>query len=65
VTQTDIADAMGLSVVHVNRTLQQLRADGLISLRSNLVTVLNWARLRAAAEFDPIYLYENTACGAM
>ncbi len=56
VTQTDIGDAMGLSVVHVNRTLQQLRADGLISLRSNIVVVLDWSRLRAAGEFDPDYL---------
>jgi CRP-like cAMP-binding protein len=55
VTQTDIGDAMGLSVVHVNRTLQQLRADGLISLRSNVV-VLNWGQLQEAGEFDPTYL---------
>ena len=56
VTQTDIGDAMGLSVVHVNRTLQQLRGDGLISFRSNVVMVLDWPRLQAAAEFDPAYL---------
>ena len=56
VTQTDIGDAMGLSVVHVNRTLQQLRANGLISLRSNVVVVLNWGRLQEAGEFDPAYL---------
>ncbi len=59
VTQTDIGDAMGLSVVHVNRTLQQLRADGLISLRSNIVEVLDWSRLQAAGEFDPAYLQLN------
>jgi len=59
VTQTDIGDAMGLSVVHVNRTLQQLRADGLISFRSNVVMVLDWPRLQAAAEFDPAYLQLN------
>jgi len=58
-TQTDIGDAMGLSVVHVNRTLQQLRADGLISFRSNVVMVLDWRRLQAAAEFDPAYLQLN------
>ena len=56
VTQTDIGDAMGLSVVHVNRTLQQLRADGLISLQSNVVVVLDWHRLQEAGEFDPTYL---------
>jgi CRP-like cAMP-binding protein len=56
VTQTDIGDAMGLSVVHVNRTLQQLRAEGLISLQSNVVMVLDWRRLQEAGEFDPAYL---------
>src|SRR5262245_52229905 len=40
-TQTDIGDAAGLSTVHVNRTLQHMRVDGLITLRANLVTVLD------------------------
>ena len=56
-TQTDIGDAMGLSTVHVNRTLQQLRAEGLITLHSNVLVVRDWRRLRAAAEFDPSYLF--------
>lgn len=56
VTQTDIGDALGLSVVHVDRTLQQLRAEGLISLQSSVVVVLNWRRLQEAGEFDPAYL---------
>jgi CRP-like cAMP-binding protein len=56
VTQTDIGDAMGLSVVHVNRTLQHLRADGLIALQSSVVVVRDWARLQAVGEFDPAYL---------
>lgn len=55
-TQTDIGDAMGLSTVHVNRTLQQLRAKRLISLRSHVVVVHDWSRLQAVAEFDPSYL---------
>jgi CRP-like cAMP-binding protein len=55
-TQADIADAMGLSNVHVNRTLKRLRSEGLISWRSNLVRVLDWERLQAVAEFDPSYL---------
>jgi CRP-like cAMP-binding protein len=56
-TQTDIGDAMGLSTVHVNRTLQQLRAEGLVELRYHVVVVRDWRRLRAAAEFDPGYLF--------
>ena len=55
-TQTHLADAMGLSLVHVNRTLQSLRRDGLITLRTNEVVVLDWQRLQTAAEFDPGYL---------
>jgi len=55
-TQTEIGDAMGLSVVHVNRTLQQLRADGLIKFKSNIVQVLDWQLLQKAGEFDPSYL---------
>ena len=47
---------MGLSLVHVNRTLQSLRRDGLITFRAHEVVVLDWQRLREAAEFDPGYL---------
>src|SRR5215210_5393836 len=56
-TQAEFGDALGLSTVHVNRTLQDLRGDGLITLRSGLVTVLDWERLREAGEFDPTYLH--------
>jgi len=56
VTQTDIGDALGLSTVHVNRTLHVLGAEGLVTMHSNVVVVLNWKRLQAAAEFDPSYL---------
>ena len=54
--QNDIGDAAGLSTVHVNRTLRKLREDNLITLRSNVVAVLDWKRLAAAAEFDRSYL---------
>jgi hypothetical protein len=57
VTQADLGDTTGLSLVHVNRTIQQLRADGLIGLRSHVVTLLDWPRLQEAAEFDPAYLH--------
>jgi CRP-like cAMP-binding protein len=56
VTQTDLADAMGLSTVHVNRMLQKLRADGLIRFQSRSLCVLDWPRLQAAGEFEPSYL---------
>jgi len=56
-TQAEFGDALGLSTVHVNRTLQELRGEGLITLRNGSVTVLDWDRLREAGEFDPTYLH--------
>jgi CRP-like cAMP-binding protein len=56
-TQAELGDALGLSTVHVNRTLQDLRGEGLITLRAGSVTVLDWERLREAGEFDPTYLH--------
>ncbi len=56
-TQAEIGDAMGLSTVHVNRTLQQLRADGLIATQGQAITILDGERLRSAGEFTPQYLY--------
>lgn len=55
-TQTDIADALGLSLVHVNRTLGELRRGGLIDFRRQTLQVINWGELRDLAGFDPHYL---------
>src|SRR3954453_11314589 len=57
ITQAELADATGLSAVHVNRTLQELRGEGLITLRAGSLAVLDWDRLREAGEFDPTYLH--------
>ena len=56
-TQADLADLTGLSAVHVNRTLQGLRADNLMMLADRRLTVLDWEALKQAAAFDPGYLY--------
>jgi CRP-like cAMP-binding protein len=56
IKQSDLADAMGLSLVHVNRSLKRLREDGLITFRASEVRVHDWERLRSVAEFDPAYL---------
>jgi len=61
VTQTHLADALGLSLVHVNRTLQRLRHEGLITFHADEVAVLDWERLREAAEFDSSYLQLSPA----
>jgi hypothetical protein len=59
-TQTDLGDALGLSLVHVNRTIQKLRADGLMSVnRDRVVRLLDWPRLTEIAEFDPTYLRKS------
>ena len=56
-TQTEFADAMGMTTVHVNRSLQKLRGDGLITLKGASLTVLDWEGLTAAGDFDPTYLH--------
>ena len=55
-TQAILADVLGLSIVHVNRVLQRLRKDGLVTWRDDLVTIEDWPQLSALAEFDPTYL---------
>jgi CRP-like cAMP-binding protein/ActR/RegA family two-component response regulator len=62
ITQVDLADTTGLTSVHVNRTLQELRREGLIELKSGRLTILNLPGLRATAEFRSNYLHlENQA----
>lgn len=55
--QSELADALGITSVHVNRMLRDLKAAGLITLRSRRLTVLDWEGLQVAAEFDPTYLH--------
>jgi CRP-like cAMP-binding protein len=56
-TQADLADATGLSKVHVNRTLQELRSDGLLVLKGKTLTVPSLERLMNAGLFNPNYLH--------
>jgi CRP-like cAMP-binding protein len=56
-TQVDIADATGLTPVHVNRTLQDLRRDQLIVLERKQLEIPNLKRLMDAAMFNPNYLH--------
>ena len=56
VNQMDLADATGLSVVHLNRTIQELRAAGLITLRDRMLTIPDLDALKSAALFSPGYL---------
>ena len=58
-TQLDIADASGLTAVHVNRTLQELRRDRLIELQSRILTIPDLEALKSAALFNDNYLHLN------
>jgi CRP-like cAMP-binding protein len=56
-TQTELGDALGLSTVHVNRTLQELRGAGLVSWTGTTLTVLDWQALQQVGDFDATYLH--------
>ena len=56
-TQNDLADATGLTSVHVNRTLQELRRDGLIELERKQLQILDMERMIDSAMFNPNYLH--------
>ena len=56
-TQEQIADMLGLTCVHVNRTIRQLRIEGAIESKSRTMTIIDFEALRRAGEFDPAYLH--------
>ncbi|WP_267360072.1 Crp/Fnr family transcriptional regulator [Methylobacterium sp. GC_Met_3] len=55
--QNDLADALGLTSVHMNRVLRDMRTEGLFDQRSRRLEIQDWAALAAAAEFNPQYLH--------
>ncbi len=57
ITQGELADMTGISTVHVNRVLQDLRAKDLIRTRGGQVNIPDWEKLKEAADFDPLYLH--------
>lgn len=56
-TQRELSECLGLTVVHANRTLQELRRRGLVEFENRHVTILDRRGLEGVAEFDPSYLY--------
>ena len=56
-TQADLGEACGLTPVHVNRMLRDLRERGLVRMQSGEVTILDRPALYRLSEFDPTYLY--------
>jgi CRP-like cAMP-binding protein len=65
IVQSDLADATGMSSVHVNRTLQQLRKRNLIGRNPSLMEILDWAGLQELADFDPAYLHLRVPGGGL
>lgn len=60
-TQADLAEAAGLTPVHVNRMVQDLRRDGLIAWSGRTLTILDLDALCGVASFTPAYLHLDRA----
>jgi CRP-like cAMP-binding protein len=58
-TQLDIADALGLTPVHINRVVQELRRAGLLELRKHTVFLPDLPRLKELGDFDELYLHQS------
>ncbi|MBE2994188.1 Crp/Fnr family transcriptional regulator [Sphingomonas sp. CFBP 13603] len=59
-TQPDLAEALGLTAVHINRVVRQLMKEGVLEIRKGQVTVLDLPALTEIAEFDPSYLHAQS-----
>ncbi|TCS09001.1 Crp/Fnr family transcriptional regulator [Rhizobium sp. BK418] len=55
-TQAELADVMGISLVHVNKTLQTLRRENVFTWENRTLRIIDWNRLQEIAEFDDSYL---------
>ena len=62
-TQEQLADAVGLTSVHVNRVLKQLGEEGLIERDRRSIVIVDWKRMREAGDFNERYLHHD-AMGA-
>jgi CRP-like cAMP-binding protein len=57
ITQEQLADAVALTSVHVNRMLMQLEKDGLIMRTKRMIAITDWPELVKVADFQPRYLH--------
>ena len=58
-TQEQIGEAMGITAVHVNRIVKQLRDDNVLELHRGSVTVIDEQKLLELADFDALYLHQR------
>lgn len=56
-TQVDLANICGLSEIHVNRSIRDLRESKVVDFRRGRITILDAGRLKDMARFNPAYLY--------
>jgi CRP-like cAMP-binding protein len=61
VTQAVLADAIGVTVIHLNRVLRELRARGLLEFERGNVSIPDMKQLRQLADFEPLYLHLDPA----
>lgn len=59
ISQIDLSECLGLTAVHVNRSLRKLREDGVATFRTGRVEIRDLAALERIGEFDPAYLYPS------
>jgi len=57
ISQADLADAVGISPVHINRSLQALRAEGLIRTYGKTVVIEKWDEMAEMSDFTPVYMH--------
>jgi CRP-like cAMP-binding protein len=57
ITKEQLADAVALTPVHVNRTLMKLEQEGLITRTKRMITIVDWKELVKVADFEPHYLH--------
>ena len=60
-TQEQLADSLGLTPVHVNRTIKSLEADGLIARNKRAISFPDWERMRSVGDFNQRYLHLRAA----
>jgi CRP-like cAMP-binding protein len=60
-TQEQLADAVGLTAVHVNRTLQSLMKDGVVYRARRYISFTDWKKIMAVGDFNPLYLHLDQA----
>jgi CRP-like cAMP-binding protein len=64
VTQQEVADALGLTDVHVNRVLRDLRTSGLITFARGWFKAVDWEGLKQLGQFEPGYLHVEPGIAA-